>query len=105
MAKFKITYNPDMFVSITEMFAFGDCLGQGSFAKVYSAFDKNLGKTVAVKVLDKKKLMHGRRRQMAQMEIDVMRGLQVAKKKSTDGENNCEILSVYEDKKRVSLTN
>jgi hypothetical protein len=57
--------------------------------------------TVAVKVLDKQKLMQGRRRQMAQMEIDVMRGLMVAKKTRTDGENLCEILDVHEDKKRV----
>ena len=58
---------------------------------------------MAVKVLDKTKLMQGRRRQMAQMEIDVMRSIQVAKKNKTDGENNCEIFAVYEDKKRVSL--
>ena len=99
---FKVTYKAENFVSITTKFAFGDCLGQGSFAKVYSAFDKESGQTVAVKVLDKSKLMQGRRRQMAQMEIDVMRDLMVARKAKTDGENLCEILAVHEDKKRVS---
>lgn len=81
---------------------FGDCLGQGSFAKVYSAFDKEFGRTVAVKVLDKQKLKQGRRREMAQMEIDVMRDLMVSRRNKTEGENLCEILAVYEDKKRVS---
>lgn len=35
---------------------FGDCLGQGSFAKVYEGFDKRLKIPVAIKVIDKRKI-------------------------------------------------
>ena len=37
------------------------------------------------------------------MEIDVMRDLMVSKRDRTEGENLCEIHTVYEDKKRVSF--
>jgi serine/threonine protein kinase len=53
---FLVTYNPMNFVAITRKFMFGDCLGKGSFAKVYSAYDKETHRSIAVKVLDKVKL-------------------------------------------------
>lgn len=55
-------------------------MGEGSFAKVYSGFDKELNATIAIKVIDKEKLMQGKRREMVQMEIDVMRDLTIKRK-------------------------
>lgn len=93
--------DPRNFIQITKLFIFGDFLGQGSFAKVYSGEERSSERRVAIKVLDKEKLSQGKRREMAQMEIDVMRDLMVRRKRKSDGENLCEIYSVYEDHKRV----
>lgn len=93
--------NPENFFKITQKYVFGDCLGQGSFAKVYAAYDIKTQEELAIKVLEKDKMMQGRRREMAQMEIDVMRDLMVRRKTKTDALNLCEFYSLYEDSKRV----
>ena len=51
--KFQITMDPRNFVQITTLFTFGDCLGQGSFAKVYSGEHRQTKNRVAIKVIDK----------------------------------------------------
>lgn len=93
--------NPENFVKITQKYVFGDCLGQGSFAKVYAAYDIETHQELAIKVLEKDKMMQGKRREMAQMEIDVMRDLMVKRKSKDDAINLCELYRLYEDKKRV----
>jgi len=45
--------DPRNFVQITTLFTFGDCLGQGSFAKVYSGEHRQTKNRVAIKVIDK----------------------------------------------------
>lgn len=101
LSRFRITYSSENFISILDKFIFGDCLGQGSFARVYSAYDKENNRKVAIKVIDKSKLSNEKRRLMAQMEIDAMKVLQEARKSKIDGENICELLAVLEDSKRV----
>lgn len=102
---FKITMNPDNFVKITQKYVFGDCLGQGSFAKVYAAYDISTHQELAIKVLEKDKMMQGKRREMAQMEIEVMRDLMIKRKTKEDAINLCELYKLYEDKKRVIFLN
>ena len=99
---FKITMDPENFFKITSKYVFGDCLGQGSFAKVYAAYDIDTHQELAIKVLEKEKMSQGKRREMAQLEIDVMREMMLKRKNKEDAANLCELYALYEDKKRVS---
>ena len=74
---------------------FGDCLGQGSFAKVYEAFDRRLQASVAVKVVDKRKIREGdaKKRALVEEELRVLSQMR----------HPCivKLLRVVEDAKRV----
>lgn len=50
---------------------FGDCLGQGSFAKVYEGFDKRLRIPVAIKVIDKRKIKDSETKKKALIEEEI----------------------------------
>lgn len=50
---------------------FGDCLGQGSFAKVYEGFDKRLHLPVAIKVIDKRKIKDSETKKKALIEEEI----------------------------------
>ena len=50
---------------------FGDCLGQGSFAKVYEGFDKRLKAPVAIKVIDKRKIKDTETKKKALIEEEI----------------------------------
>lgn len=50
---------------------FGDCLGQGSFAKVYEGFDKRLKMPVAIKVIDKRKIKDTETKKKALIEEEI----------------------------------
>lgn len=50
---------------------FGDCLGQGSFAKVYEGFDKRLKIPVAIKVIDKRKIKDSETKKKALIEEEI----------------------------------
>lgn len=72
---------------------FGQCLGQGSFAKVYEAIDKHSKQNVAVKVIDKRKILNHKKRLLVQNEIDILAKL--------DHTNLIRFHRLVEDKKRV----
>lgn len=50
---------------------FGDCLGQGSFAKVYEGFDKRFKIPVAIKVIDKRKIKDSETKKKALIEEEI----------------------------------
>lgn len=68
-------------------------IGQGSFAKVYKAFDKKLKKEVAVKVFIKKKLFSKFKRDLLQREINFLRKL--------DHQNIPKLHRIVETKQKV----
>jgi serine/threonine protein kinase len=52
-------------LQIQDQINFGECIGQGSFARVYQAQDNILGGLeVAVKVIDKRKMTDDRRKML-----------------------------------------
>lgn len=78
---------------IQSQLLFGQCIGEGSFAKVYDAFDKILKKAVAVKVIKKKMFKSSKKRKLVQMEIDILSSL--------DHPNIVKFYRMLEDHKRV----
>jgi serine/threonine protein kinase len=60
------------FPNISKELELGPVLGKGSFAMVYKAIDLMQNKQVAVKVYEKKNLLHREKKQFVQTEIDVM---------------------------------
>lgn len=74
---------------------FGDCLGQGSFAKVYEGFDKRLKIPVAIKVIDKRKIKENetKKRQLIEEELYIFCRL--------NHKNIVKFIRLVEDTKRV----
>lgn len=78
---------------------FGDCLGQGSFAKVYEGFDKRLKIPVAIKVIDKRKIKDNetKKRQLIEEELYIFCRL--------NHKNIVKFIRLVEDTKRVIFPN
>jgi hypothetical protein len=57
---------------IEQNLVFGQCIGEGSFARVYDGFDKVIGKPVAIKVIKKKMFTTEKKRYLVQVEIDIL---------------------------------
>lgn len=76
---------------------FGDCLGQGSFAKVYEGFDKRLKLSVAVKVIDKRKIKESeaKKKALVEEEISILSKM--------DHPTIVKLVRLVEDAKRVVL--
>ena len=70
-------------------------IGQGSFAKVYKAIDKRTKLTVAVKVIDKRKILDSKRRKLIQSEVSIL-----SKMKHS---HIAEFYRIIEDSKRIFL--
>jgi tRNA A-37 threonylcarbamoyl transferase component Bud32 len=70
-------------------------IGQGSFAKVYKGIDKRSKNSVAVKVIDKRKILDSKRRKLIQSEVSIL-----SKMKHT---NIAEFYRIIEDSKRIFL--
>lgn len=51
---------------------FGQCIGEGSFARVYDGFDKILKQAVAIKVIKKKMFKTDKKRKLVQLEVDIL---------------------------------
>jgi tRNA A-37 threonylcarbamoyl transferase component Bud32 len=67
-----IAWSDDIKLDIESELTFVSCVGQGSFAKVYKGFDKRLKQTVAIKVIDKRKIPEHKRRQLIQTEVNIL---------------------------------
>ena len=76
---------------------FGDCLGQGSFAKVYEGFDKRLKIPVAIKVIDKRKIKDTETKKKALIEEEIYIFSKM------DHPNIVKFIRLIEDFKRVSF--
>lgn len=75
---------------------FGDCLGQGSFAKVYEGFDKRLKIPVAIKVIDKRKIKDTETKKKALIEEEIYIFSRM------DHPNIVKFIRLIEDVKRVA---
>lgn len=67
-----ISWSDSIRLDIETELTFNSCIGQGSFAKVYKGYDKQLQQTVAIKVIDKRKIQEHRRRQLIQTEVNIL---------------------------------
>ena len=65
-------WREDIKVDVEKDLNFISCLGQGSFAKVYEGFDKKLKHQVAIKVIDKRKILEPKRRNLIQTEVNIL---------------------------------
>lgn len=70
-------------------------IGQGSFAKVYKGIDKRSKNTVAVKVIDKRKILDSKRRKLIQSEVSILSRMK--------HQNIAEFYRIIEDSKRLFL--
>lgn len=57
---------------IEQNLLFGQCIGEGSFARVYDGFDKVLKNAVAIKVIKKKLFKTDKKRKLVQIEVDIL---------------------------------
>lgn len=67
-----IAWRDDIQLDIEKELTFTGCVGQGSFAKVYDGYDKRLKQNVAIKVIDKRKILEYKRRQLIQTEVNIL---------------------------------
>lgn len=67
-----IAWRDDIKLNVEDELTFTSCLGQGSFAKVYEGFDKRNKMTVAIKVIDKRKINEPKRQNLIQTEISIL---------------------------------
>ncbi len=67
-----ILWRDDIKLDVEAELTFISCLGQGSFAKVYEGYDKRLKQSVAVKVIDKRKILEPKRRALIQTEVNIL---------------------------------
>lgn len=90
-----IMWRDDLDVDVEKELTFTSCLGQGSFAKVYEGQDKKMNQTVAIKVIDKRKIADVKRRNLIQTEVNIIARMKHA--------NIAEFYRLVEDHKRVFL--
>lgn len=90
-----VQWRDDIKLSIEDEITFTSCLGQGSFAKVYEGHDKINKLNVAIKVIDKRKIIEPKRRNLIQAEISIL-----AKMKN---KNIGEFYRLIEDHKRIFI--
>lgn len=67
-----IQWRDDIQLDIEKELCFNSCLGQGSFAKVYEGVDKKTKNRVAIKVIDKRKILDLKRRNLIQTEVTLL---------------------------------
>lgn len=67
-----ILWKEDIKLNVEDELTFTSCLGQGSFAKVYEGHDKRNKMSVAIKVIDKRKVLEPKRRALIQTEINIL---------------------------------
>lgn len=90
-----ITWSEDLTLDVEKELNFTSCLGQGSFAKVYEGYDKRLKQPVAIKVIDKRKILEQKRRQLIQTEVNLLARMK--------HKHISEFHRLVEDKKRLFI--
>lgn len=90
-----IQWRDDITIDMEKELTFTSCLGQGSFAKVYEGYDKKSKMNVAIKVIDKRKILEPKRRNLIQQEVNLL-----ARMKHP---NIAEFYRLVEDHKRLFI--
>lgn len=90
-----ILWKDDIKLNIEDELTFISCLGQGSFAKVYEGYDKRRKQNVAIKVIDKRKIIEPKRRNLIQTEISILSRMKQ--------KNIAEFYRLIEDHKRLFI--
>jgi len=91
----RILWDKRLSLKIQSEIYFGECVGQGSFARVYEAHDKVLRVPVAVKVIDKRKMKDDRRKMLIQREVYILSQM--------ESEYISEFYRLLEDGKRIYI--
>lgn len=90
-----ISWSEELTLDVEKELTFTSCLGQGSFAKVYEGFDKRQKQPVAIKVIDKRKILEHKRRQLIQTEVNILARMK--------HRHISEFYRLVEDKKRLFI--
>lgn len=90
-----IMWKDDVKLNVEDELNFTSCLGQGSFAKVYEGFDKKNKMNVAIKVIDKRKVIEPKRRALIQVEVNILSKMR--------HRNIGEFYRLIEDHKRIFI--
>ena len=90
-----IQWRDDIVLDVEKELTFTSCLGQGSFAKVYEGYDKRLKMPVAIKVIDKRKVLEPKRRSLIQTEVNILARMK--------HKNIAEFYRLIEDHKRLFI--
>lgn len=90
-----ILWKEEIKINVEDELTFTSCLGQGSFAKVYEGFDKRNNMKVAIKVIDKRKVLEPKRRALIQTEINILSKMK--------HRNIAEFYRLIEDNKRLFI--
>lgn len=90
-----ISWRDDVVLDVEKELTFTTCVGQGSFAKVYEGIDKRTKQQVAIKVIDKRKVVDAKRRLLIQTEVNLLAGLK--------HRNISEFYRLVEDHKRIFI--
>ena len=96
MSDILIKWESNQWPKIETHLVFGQCIGEGSFAKVYHGFDKRLKKSVAIKIIKKKLFKSEKKRRLVQMEVDILAKMR--------HKNIVHFERLLEDHKRVRLS-
>ena len=97
-ASYKISWELDKDPEpITSIISFRECVGEGSFSKVYRAKYKPTGLQVAVKVVPKRSFKTKKKRLLVQREVEILGSL--------DHPNIAGLFDVLEDSKNVNNCN
>lgn len=91
----EIRWSGNVWPNIKEELHFGEAIGQGSFAVVYEGFDLVEKVPVAIKVMEKKKIIEKNNKSMIEKELQIISGL--------NHPNICRFYRLLEDHKRVLL--
>lgn len=91
----QIQWRDDIILDVEKELTFTSCLGQGSFAKVYDGLDKRLNMKVAIKVIDKRKILEPKRRALIQTEVNILARMK--------HKNIAEFHRLIEDHKRLFI--
>lgn len=90
-----ISWRDDIALDVEKELAFTNCVGQGSFAKVYDGMDRKSKQQVAIKVIDKRKVTDSKRRQLIQMEVNLLARMK--------HRHISEFYRIIEDNKRIFI--
>ena len=82
-------------LDIDDFISFGECTGQGGFAKVYEGYDKQDKREIAIKIMEKTVLINRKKKDIVKREISTL--------KLFDHTNICKYYKLLEDNLKVYI--